>query len=457
MPIDDFAEGVLMKANRYLIAFSLLMHFCYADSGSDYAASSGVPAPVSPTLPPTETPPQKETVEPTVPQPTATPGQTPATPGAPTTTNTTTPATPAAPVTTPVAPPLPMIRSASPEAPTGIKMNTFIEGFVWQVNENGIPIAIRTENTTVPTGVFPDGTTAFAPTSTLTDGKVKNIGHDWYPGFRVGMGYDWPRDHVDIVATWLRFHTGADRHLHADDEHQYFPSQLHPLDTDAGLPSQTATEYAAFKNVHAHWFVHLDQIDLDLGRAFYIGKWFHIRPHFGVRSTWLKRKLKVDYEDNLFYEITETALPGDDYNVRISSRWWGIGPEGGLEMSYELGGGVSLCGDLGGSIEYGFHHMRKKDIDDTLQDEDLESIIVNAKDSFHQSRPILDIEIGMKWTYLTAGEGCRFTVKGMWEEHVYYSQQQSLYFVDSTSIGSFIGNHGDVTFHGWTLGVRFDY
>ena len=404
-----------MKASRYLIAFSLLMHTCYAvaDSGNYKAVPAPFAAatPVAPTLPPTKPP--EETEAPTAPEPTATPVTTPATPSQPV----------VAPVTTPVAatpPPRPVIRSASPEAPTGIKMNTFIEGFAWQVNENGIPIAIRTENTTVPTGVFPDGSTAFAPTSTLTKGKVKNIGHDWFPGFRVGMGYDWPRDHVDVVATWLRFHTEANRHLHADDEHQFFPSQLHPLDTEAGLPSQTDTEYAAFKNVHAHWFVHLDQIDLDLGRAFYIGKWFHIRPHFGLRSTWLKRKLKIDYEDNLFYTISETALVGDDYNARISSRWWGIGPEGGLEMSYELGGGVSLCGDFGGSIEYGFHHIRKKDIDDTLQDEDLESIIVNAQDGFHQSRPILDIEIGMKWTYLTSGEGCRFTVKGMWEEHVYY-------------------------------------
>lgn len=445
-----------MKANRFLIAFSLLMLTCYADDagGKDPAPapSSEVPEVPPPTLPPTSTP--TPTAAPTAPAAPST--QTPANPAAPSTTPAAAPApAPAAPAA-PIAVPL-IIRSASPEAPSGIKMNTFLDGFVWQVNENGIPIAIRTENSTVPTGVFPDGATAFAPTSTLTDGKVKNIGHDWYPGFRVGMGYDWPRDHVDIVAMWLRFHTEANRHLHAGDAHQLFPSQLHPLDTIASLPSQTMTEYAAFKNVHAHWFVHLDQIDLDLGRAFYIGKWFHIRPHFGVRSTWLKRKLKIDYEDNLFYEITETALSGDDYNARISSRWWGVGPEGGLEMSYELGGGVSLCGDLGGSIEYGFHHFRKRDIDDTLQDEDLESTIVNAEDSFHQSRPILDIEIGMKWEYLTSGEGCRITLKGMWEEHVYYSQQQSLYFVDSTSIGSFIGNHGDVTFHGWTLGVRFDY
>ncbi len=338
--------------------------------------------------------------------------------------------------------------SASPRAENGVNLFTFGNVLFWQAHEGSIPIAIETTNP-LTTDIPP------APLSVLQHGRVKNIEFKWDVGSRIGIGYDWPRDKMDLSLAWLRFFTNSHRALHADTEEQLYPSQLHPLDGNNNLGPQGFTPTPSFSNASAHWYGHLNQLDLDLGRAFYVGRWFKLRPHFGIRTTWIQQKLSVSYRENLALNLF--SLPGDDYSVRRKSRWWGIGPEGGLDMSLGLGEGFSLCCDVAGAIEYGFHALKRREVDTTVANTGLNGTLVDVGDNFRVSRPIFDLQLGWRWEKKLAQDRCHLTLEMGWEQHVYYSQHQALYFVDDIEIGSFITHHGDLTFQGWNIAARLDF
>ncbi len=338
--------------------------------------------------------------------------------------------------------------SASPQPKKGIDLFVFGDFFGWQMNEEGIPIAIKTQNPFV----FPDFL------EVLQHGKVKNLKFERDFGSRLGLGYNWNRDKIDNRLTWLRFFTSQNRVLHAGSG-QLQPVQLQPNDIVSPLPGAIPSPGAGFAKVHGHGYLHLNQIDLDLGRAFYVGKWVSLRPQFGIRTTWLQQHISVNYTDNQGLSAVQVPrlLPGNSYSVKKKSRWWGIGPEAGMEMRLALGKGFELLGNLAGAIEYGFHTLKEKDKNTTVEDAGLDSSLVSVRDNFRMSHPIFDLLVGVGWDYMFEGDRCHLRLEAGWEQHIYYSQKQFLNFVDNVAIGNFVTELGDKTFQGWNVAFRLDF
>jgi hypothetical protein len=349
--------------------------------------------------------------------------------------------------------------------------NYFFYGelLVWQAHESGLPIAI--DNYDSNNGV------------TLNNGQTKNIDFDWDLGFRVGFDAKLGNNGWDLDLCGLRFYTDADRHLNTHDTtHQLYPTQTHPADALLSLGSNAAQMKNPllvyfinngannnYSQANAHWHAHLNQIDLVLGRAFDITKWLTLRPNFGARTTWIQQALKVSYKSNntisqifqvdpilpaanpLLFDLESFQSPADEFTVKKKNRWWGLGPEAGLDTAFNLGCGFKLFGNFTVAIEYGFHETSDKDRDTTQF-----STNFNIKDSFRTSHPILDVEMGLGWSH----EFCRrytLSLIGMWEQHIYFSQNQFPYFVDSKSQGTFTTNNSDLTYQGFTFAVRFGF
>jgi len=335
-----------------------------------------------------------------------------------------------------------------------------IEVFIWQAAENGLPIAIKTKNP-VPLdfGTF---------LGTVADGKVKNIKFDWSPGFRVATGYRWQHE-LDLSLTWLRFFTKGHRHLHAGSGEQLAPSQLHPVDGVGNLLGETsvADGYNGlyFTKAHAHWYAHLNQLDLDLCRSFHVGKWLGLSPHGGLRTTWLQQRLSANYGDeiglgNNSYTF-DFNIPGDDYDVRKKDSWWGIGPEVGLGIRLGFGKGWSLATDVTGSIEFGYQHLKEKDIDTTIAQSGGNGLLVDFSDHFQRFSPILDFQLGLGWDHHFKDSCCTLRLQGAWELHVYYTQNQFPFFynadANSSNVGQFTTNQGDLSYQGWKLAAQVDF
>ncbi len=323
--------------------------------------------------------------------------------------------------------------SARPQIHDGADL--FITGdlLYWKAQENGLPLSI--ERTTLAPGTV-DG----FPATGFSE-KVVNLDHRWDFGCRVGIGYNMPHDGWDLSLTWLRFYTRASRHHHFTTAKTTLPSQS---DINLVLGTNTAND------TRASWKMHLNQLDLPLGRSFFVSKWLSVRPHVGLRSAWIWQKLKTDYR-------TATTANADLRNKdHISNKlnFWGLGICAGLDTQWGLGSGFSIYGDGAVSLLSGFFKNNRAEtalVGSAVQ-------YLGMTNSDRTSRAITDLELGLRWSRMFCNNGFNLQIQGGWEHHMYFGMNQfPTRMLAATDQGKFWQNQGDLTMQGWTLSMRFDF
>ncbi len=305
----------------------------------------------------------------------------------------------------------------------GVDLFVYGDLLYWNAHENGLAVAVENEDTS----------------SNLSDSEVKNVHGKWNWGFRAGVGYNTPHDGWDLKLTWLRFTDNGRKNVHADRNDFVFPTLVHPGDLDHAFAT-------AASKVKSSWHMRLNQLDLDLGREFFVSKWLTLRPHFGVRTDWIRQSLEADYKN---FNTTSSAR---NIEAELKDHWWGIGLEGGLDTQWGLGSGWSIFGNLTTSIIYGFHKIKYE-----TEDEPSDLEFVDLKNSYHVSHPILDLEMGVRWDNMFSNDRYHLGLQIGWEHHIYFSQNQFPTFTSDDSLGTFVSNQGDLTLQGWTFAARFDF
>lgn len=315
--------------------------------------------------------------------------------------------------------------------------NAYGDLLVWAAHENGLPIAIKNRATNFA------NQQGFA---NLQDSSVQHLEFDWNAGFRIGMDFDMPYDGWDVNLTFLSLRSTADMSESAEGNRELFATRLNtqiPAFITDGAPPNP---FLFYSESEARWKGYLNQIDLDLGREFFVSKWLTLRPHVGVRTTWLRQRLHTNYEDG----IAVTGAPvAPDAEVSEKCKWWGIGLEGGLGTQWTIGGGVSLYGDISAAIESGFQKVRTKE-----EVEGFANDFENSRDSTRIARPILDLQLGVRWDRNFQDNSFNFGMHFGWEEHIYFSQNQ---FHTNANLAQFTANQGDLSYHGFTLGMHLNF
>lgn len=317
-----------------------------------------------------------------------------------------------------------------PQVKGGADLFIFGDLLYWNAHENGLSYAIVNDDAS----------------NNLSDAEVKNNHGKWNWGFRTGAGYNLPHDGWDVSLTWLRFTDNGHKRTHADEDEFVFPVWVHPADPLAfGRTAQKS---------HSNWNLTLNQLDLDLGREFFVSKWLTVRPHFGLRSNWIRQKWENDYR-NFAPEAPATI---NEVEVEMKDKWWGIGLEGGLDTQWGLGSGFSIFGNLSAAIIYGFHDI---DVDEENEPATAASLprgkFVDLDNSYRVAHPILDLMMGLRYDYMFSDDRFHVGLQLGWEHHIYFSQNQFPMFVNDVSLGSFARNQGDLTLQGWTFAARFDF
>jgi hypothetical protein len=206
------------------------------------------------------------------------------------------------------------------------------------------------------------------------------------------------------------------------------------------------------KSAESDWRLRFNQFDLDFGREFFVSKWLTLRPHFGVRTDWIKQRWL-----SKFRNFQNKPIP-NRVKVEYHDHWWGIGPEAGLDTQWGLGEGFSLFGNVAGAIVYGFHEIKLENKDHPVQNNTSPTgKLINLKDVYRISHPVLDLMMGLRYDAMFYKDRFHLGLQLGWEHHVYFSQNQFPVFVDDVAIGNFVSNQGDLTFQGWTLSARFDF
>ncbi|QZA59310.1 Lpg1974 family pore-forming outer membrane protein [Candidatus Rhabdochlamydia porcellionis] len=301
---------------------------------------------------------------------------------------------------------------AMPLTRNGWDFQISADALLWQLFEDGLSYAVETTSTGLPVGA---------------DGVESN--YNW--GFRLGLDWTLPHDNWDVDLSWT--HLISNRHGSSTaDTTGATPNVLVKAQ---GFANATTVGYTT---ASARYHNRLDQIDLSLGREFFISKWVTLRPFFGLRADWLRQRFRTSYGS--------TATTPLDQSTNQRNKWWGIGIESGLNTQWSFCSGFSIYGNVATAIEYGLQK---------LQLSESGGVDASFRRSYHICRPILDLQLGLGWDYNFCEDGFHFGLKLGWETHVYFDQSRFLSYntvnySDNTSGGS-------LTYQGWTLHACFDF
>ncbi len=298
------------------------------------------------------------------------------------------------------------------------KRGVFVEADVlyWQADEGGLGYAVKSESAD-----------ALAPKS-----KAFNPHFDWDFGARIAIGYRIPHDLWALFARFTLYHTHTDAH-HSDPF--LFPSWL--------LPEAPANQFAS--DVHMHWRLHMGAVDLVLQKTWQVSRAFQLVPQMGIRHLWARQKFNIGYEGG-------SLVPDRAVLLRMKNKFQGTGPYLGLKTDWALGAGFSLFGNAAASMLFGEFYLH--------QDED--TLNTNVKrlgfhDIFGASRPMWEMQLGLRWQRSWPGTLKRLTLEVSWDQLTLFEQNELARFTDDIAPGVFVAGGDNLNVHGVELGFRFDF
>jgi hypothetical protein len=274
----------------------------------------------------------------------------------------------------------------------------------WSADEDALEFAMS--------GIAPQSTTAV-----IEKGKVYVPRHKWESGFKVGSCVFTPWDGWDLSAEYTRFLTTRQRTALSA-----IPGMLRKI-------WQTSVSFTVLSQGAASWSLHFSDIDLALGRSYYISSQFSVHPFVGLKGSW------QDQEYNVSYDGTTASgapiAPPQGTNMNQKQQMWAIGALVGADMYWRFWKPFSIFGKLAASI---------------LSEE------FRVRRHVNRASPVLEAVIGFeveKWAY---NDKIRFTLKTAYEYQLWMDQNQFI----RTSLDS-PGSWGDLSLQGLTIeaGIEF--
>ena len=136
------------------------------------------------------------------------------------------------------------------------------------------------------------------------------------PTFALDFGSDFggnmSYDEWDILLAWTWFQS----HARGNTQKPALTLWGHPQVADNGTNGASSSR--------AKWSLHYNLIDLEMGRAFWVGKQSSLRPFFGLRGAWIDQHFDIHYK----YETT----PSTRGKIRADS-----------DLKESVSEGVSIC------------------------------------------------------------------------------------------------------------------
>lgn len=287
-----------------------------------------------------------------------------------------------------------------------------VAGFYWKAQEDGLEYAIK--NSVIGS----DGVTANREMNNLIESDFLTPNFAWDFGFKVGIGYNTTCDGWDIGVLWTRYSKGAHDTVCAefDDNVTLLPIWSAFQSPGAGnSPNLFATEIDTF------WKLDLDLVDVELGRQFWTGHQFSIRPHVGLRFASLNQSYIITHRGGSWLNLGQGIQAYNNY-VDLDNDFKGVGLKLGLDSFWHFGCGWGLYGNFATSIIYGRFSLDHHENIRLAKTPFSKTRIYEAEESFRASRASIDLGFGIQWGGLFCDCKYGITVSLGWEHHLFFLQ-----------------------------------
>jgi hypothetical protein len=291
----------------------------------------------------------------------------------------------------------------------------------WVAKEDGLYFAQSGFTNEATSAVPPDGTKDFT-------GRLEKVHPHWRPGFRVGFGGNMSYDEWDIFLNWTWFKCHTER----ETKGSLLPLWGYPDAVNGNIASKAKGE----------WKLHYNVLDLEMGRSFWVGKYFSLRPFFGIRGAWINQHFNIKYD---LKTATET-----DLRVKPKSDFEGGGVRAGFDARFALWSGWSFYGIASAAMLYGYY--------DCDFNEKWESVVIAAsKDHFRQAASTGQLALGVRWDCYVHHDRYHFGLYAGWEQNIWFGLNKMNRFFSALQNGDLQQMNSDLTLQGGTFGVRFDF
>lgn len=311
---------------------------------------------------------------------------------------------------------------------------------------NNIPANPNTAN--VPAGVI--------------NANVVDMDFNYKPGFKVGFTGYFEYDNWDTHIEYTWFHTKNSNSTSvpaiAASAQVIYPMMGHPASLFAA-GAGTNNGAFVFNSASEHWKMHMDIIDWDLGRWYYVGTKLTFRPNFGARAAFIRQRLDVDYSsDTPFSSLDNTAnaqtVPAfRAVDIAAKSGSWGVGLKTGLDANWMIGQGFRVFGCGEADILFtrytslGFSQRVTPLLPSNLAP--VSSIVVN-QGKHNTVRTHLDLQMGFGWgTYWDCNNWYTDFMLG-YEFQVFFDQNMFRHFESSVMQGLSRDTNGNLYAQGLT-------
>ncbi|WP_420421641.1 Lpg1974 family pore-forming outer membrane protein [Simkania sp.] len=278
-------------------------------------------------------------------------------------------------------------------------------------------------------------------------GRVKDHDLSWDWGFRAGVGGKVPHDNWDLYFNFTYFHNN---------------------DTTGTRKIPPATVFALagffggnFQHAKSNFHLLYLNLDLELGRNYFISRRLSLHPHMGVKAMRMHLREKVKFLFSPFQQ--QGQLVGEFYKTASRSDSDGIGPRVGVQGSWFLADGFRLFSELSGALLYEYDEVTQREKSSPNASDDITNIrLIGNK---HHFTSFFQMYSSLSYGRYFHHDRVYLLVKLGYEVQYYFRQNQML----NPNNFLFGANNPrplrldydrkgeDVSFYGITFSARLDF
>jgi len=310
----------------------------------------------------------------------------------------------------------------------------------WQVRQRGLEYAVKDVN------VF---------SLTQVQAEIINPEYHWQPGYRIFLGYNIPYDGWRASAYFTHIHTKSYSHVRAE---------LDPDNTGGGggglisvwthpQSFHDAADFTRWSYATANWKLYFNMLTVELDRAFCVGQYLTVRPHFGVKGGTIHQRYNISYQpgNTLFGSLHVFSS-----NVYLRNRTFGVGPFFGFASYWKAGDHWNFFGNLAGALlstKFQLFHNQSDSSSFSLDS-------VKLKDEYWTYRPQAELALGITWS-TCVGTPCKRTryvgVSVSYEAQYWWKENEMIRYYDYENLGANLPTQAPLMMQGVTASLAFDF
>lgn len=286
-------------------------------------------------------------------------------------------------------------------------------------------------------------------------GRMKHMEFDWDWGLRFGLGYHFEHDGWDLQAQYTWYDTDGSDSTRAGQN-----SSVIPLKGSAFITNNPANpDESPFINcasAKSMFDFKYNNIDLELGRDFYVSSTLSLRPFWGLKSAWIDQKQTTRYTGGGTFnleniDVIALGLGGNTVHVKESCDFWGLGPRTGVDTRWYMGNGISIFGNISGALLLGYF-----DVDHRERFSLLESSRIHLHANRHAFSPTVQFQMGLRYDTYLHNDRHHIGV-GLGFEGQYWWRQNQMLKIDDFEAFKYERYSEDLAFYGITGDIKFDF